>query len=105
MYDQQIELLAVKKTADEYGDQKEEVISERVVFAEIKGVGQTEFYQAQAAGMKPEIKFVLPDHLEYQGETKIKYQSYGDVKERIYTVVRTFRKGNELEIVCKGDVG
>lgn len=104
MYDQQIKLITVDKTVNEYGDTVENDCMEREVFAEVKSIGQTEFYQAQASGIKPEIKFVLPDYLEYQNEKKIKFRSYGEVEERIYTVIRTFRKGNELEIVCKGDV-
>ena len=104
MYDQVIKLLVVEKSSDEYGNLVETIVSEREVFAEIKSINQSEFYQAQAAGMKPEIKFVLPDYLEYQNEEKIKYQPYGDAEERIYTVIRTFRSRNELEIICKGDV-
>ena len=100
MYDQPIKLISVTKTGNQYGDFVE-TTSEREVFAEIKSISQSEFYQAKALGMKPEIKLVLADYLEYQGETKLKYQSYGESEEHEYTIIRTFRKGNELEIVCK----
>lgn len=100
MYDQQIKLITVIKTIDEYGD-PELSESERAVFAELKSIGQSEFYQAQAVGMKPEIKFVLPDYLEYQGEKKLKFQDFNEAEESEYTILRTFRNGNMLELVCK----
>jgi len=99
MYDQRIKLVAVTKNTDEYGDTVE-TVSEREVFAELRSIGQSEFYQAQALGMKPELKFVLSDYLDYSGEKVLKYQEYGSNKEETYRVIRTFRKGYELEIVC-----
>ena len=103
MYDQPIKLVASEKKIDEYGDIDRE-INERTVFAELKSVSQTEFYQANALGLKPELKFKIPDYLEYQNEKQIKYQAFGEDKEETYTVIRTFRTGNELEIVCKRGV-
>lgn len=100
MYDQPIKLITAIKKGNQYGDSIE-TTSEREVFAQVKSIGQAEFYQAKAIGMKPEIKFVLADYLEYQGETKLKYQDYGESEEKEYAIIRTFRKGNELEIVCK----
>lgn len=100
MYDQQIKLITVIKTIDEHGDPKLSE-SERAVFAELKSIGQSEFYQAQAVGLKPEVKFILPDYLEYQGEVKLKIQDFNEIEETEYTILRTFRNGNMLELVCK----
>ena len=63
------------------------------VFAELRSIGQSEFYQAQATGYKPELKFVLADYLDYNGETLIEYTG------TLYRVLRTFRAGQALEIV------
>ena len=103
MYDSVITLVNVQKNVDEYGDMdiKE---TERRVFAELKSIGQTEFYQAQALGLKPEIKFKLSDYLEYQNEKYLKYKGFNEKEEQIYSVIRTYRNGNELEIVCKRGV-
>lgn len=65
----------------------------REAFAELRSIGQSEFYQAQATGYKPELKFVLADHLDYGGETLIEYTG------TLYSVLRTFRAGQALEIV------
>lgn len=100
MFDSVIKLVSEIKVVDEYGDLISEE-REREVFAELRSVGQSEFYQAQALGLKPEIKFLLPDYLEYQGEQKLRFQDFGESEEKEYTVLRTFRNGNVLELVCK----
>lgn len=99
MYDQEIKLVSKKRITDEYGDPVTQDI-ERTVFAEEKSVSQTEFYQAQAAGFKPERKFKIADYLDYQGEKILKYKENTE-KEEEYSIIRTYRTGNELEIVCK----
>ena len=45
MYDSIITLIAETNTVDEYGDTVT-VETERTIFAEVKSIGQTEFYQA-----------------------------------------------------------
>ena len=99
MYDEAIYLLKETETTDEYGDATK-TYTETQVFAQIKSIGQSEFYQAQAVGFKPEIKFVLEDFCDYQVQELIKYTPYGQ-EEQIYTVIRTYRQDTTLEIVCK----
>lgn len=103
MYNEIIVLVAEKRLINEYGDAEIQT-NEREVFAELKSIGQSEFYQAQSTGLKPEIKFIIPDYLEYHNEKKIKYQAFNEDAEEEYTVIRTYRNGNSLEIVCKRGV-
>lgn len=93
-----ITLLAEEKSVNEYGDTTL-TITERRVFVKTKSIGQSEFYQSQAVGLKPEVKFVLADFLDYKGEKKLKYKPFGG-REEIYNVIRTFRDGYMLELVC-----
>ena len=65
----------------------------RDVFCGLRSIGQQEFYKALAINYHPEIKFVLADYLEYNGETIVKYGA------ELYRVLRTYRTGQELEIV------
>lgn len=102
MYDNIIKLVAEEKTVNDYGD-FEVATTERVVFADLRSITQSEFYQAQATGLKPEIKFVIADYLDYQNEKKILYQPFHGIEEE-YSVLRTYRDGNQLEIVCKRGV-
>lgn len=84
---------------DDYGDPVDKEIRTQEIFAERRSISQTEFYQAQTAGSKPEIKFIIPDYSEYSG------QQYLIHKGMRYKILRTYQKtGNELEITCYGGV-
>lgn len=102
MYNEVIKLVSESKTVDGFGDTVT-VESERVVFAELKSIGQSEFYQAQAVGLKPEIKFILADYLEYNDEKLLKYTPFNG-EEKVYDIIRTYRMNNTLELVCKRGV-
>ena len=85
-------------TVDEYGDPVDLEVK-RDVFCAILSIGQTEFYQAQTVGVKPQIKAVISDYLDYQDEEEA-------IVEGIrYKILRTYRKmSNELEITLYGGV-
>ena len=99
MYNNVISLITEAETVNEYGSTVKTETS-RDVFCELKSIGQSEFYQAQTNGIKPEIKFLLADYLDYKNEEII---IFDDVK---YKVLRAYRAntGNELEITCYGGV-
>ena len=90
-------LIRQETTVDEYGAP---VITEtsREVFAEQMSIGQKEFYQAHAVGLQPEIKFKLTDYLDYENETCVRHTG------QRYRVLRTYRTGQELELVCYREV-
>jgi SPP1 family predicted phage head-tail adaptor len=92
-----LKLITVTQTTDEYGDQ---VAGEttREVFAKLGNIGQKEFYQAQAVGLQPELKFVLADYLDYEGEALVEYNG------QRYRVLRTYRSGQELELTVYREV-
>ena len=100
MFDDVITLKKETNTVNEYGDTVKTFTS-RNVFAEVKSISQSEFYQAQATGLKPEIKFLLADFADYQDEKIISYKAYGQQTAEDYTVLRTYRTKTNLEIVCK----
>jgi SPP1 family predicted phage head-tail adaptor len=97
MYNEVIYLLTTQTTINDVGDQIE-TQEKAMRFAKIKSIGQSEFYQAQAQGLKPEIKFVLADYLDYENQEEVIYNGFK------YKVLRTFRSGNEIEIVCYGGI-
>lgn len=65
----------------------------REVLATLKSVSRSEFYQAQASGYRPELVFVLTDYLDYDNETWVNHDG------QIYKVLRTYRAGQEIELV------
>ena len=90
-------LIQQTKSVDAYGDP---VITEttRDVFCGLRSIGQKEFYQAHAVGLQPEHKFVLADYLDYNDEALVAYMG------QRYRVLRTYRTGQELELVCYREV-
>lgn len=74
----------------------------RVVYAEERSVGQTEFYQGFAVGFKPEVKFILTNFMDYQGEKVVEYVPFmGDAAKPVrLTILRTFNAGDTLELTC-----
>lgn len=90
-------LISQTTSVDDYGDP---VIQEttRQVFCRKASIGQKEFYQANAVGLQPEMKFVLADHLEYQGETLVEYDG------QRFRLLRTYRTGQELELTVYREV-
>lgn len=95
MYNEVIKLRKYSETTDEYGISTR-TVNERQVFARLKSIGQNEFYQAQADGLKPEMKFILADYYDYQNEKEIEYNG------KIYNVLRTYRDGKKIEITVYG---
>lgn len=103
MYNEMIKLVRQETQIDRYGDTKTvPIITE--VFAELRSIGQSEFYQAAAVGLRPEVKFVLPDYMDYDGQMIVLYQPYEARNEETYSVIRTYRSGNEIELVCRRGV-
>jgi SPP1 family predicted phage head-tail adaptor len=73
--------------------------TERKVYSNKLSVGQKEFYQAQATGMKPEIKFEIR-RFEYKGEDTLKYNNIE------YRVIRTFENEERgtVELTCSRSI-
>lgn len=95
-----IYLVKKKETSsvDEYGDLViEEEFDKR--YAEVKSIGQKEFYQAQTIGLNLEIKFVLASSRDYSNEKEVVYNNVR------YKVLKTYVTQNDgIEITCYGGV-
>lgn len=87
-------LLLVKRQFDDDGCTMLEE-TRREVFMRLASIGQSEFYQAQATDLKPELKFVLDDYLDYEGEYLCIYEGIW------YRVIRTYRTGQALEVIVQ----
>ena len=92
-----VRLISVTTTENDMGDIIETPV-EREVFADKQSIRQSEFYQAAATGLRPELMFVVRS-VDYNGEQKLKYN------DKEYAVIRTYDKDGELtELVCQGVV-
>lgn len=95
-FDDEIYLIRETSITNDMGDVIKDT-NERFVFANKKSIRQSEFYQAQTSGLKPELTFEIYS-FEYDDEPKIKY------KGKDYKVIRTFENGDILELICEGIV-
>ena len=84
--------------------------AERELFCRVYGVNRTEFYQAAAVGLKPELIIRLSDSKDYHGEKLARFDG------ELYSIIRTvrdlasFRGGGdmalgEMELVLTRKIG
>ncbi len=96
-FSDKIKLIAITVTENSMGDMIE-TETKTEVFANRKSIRQSEFYQAAATGLRPEIMFEVWSE-EYSNQPKLKYNN------KLYTIIRTYDKDGELtELICQGTV-
>ena len=72
------------------------VETEREVFCDVASVGMRETYEAMASGYMPEIKLVLSDYAEWQGERRCLFEGVR------YRILRTYiRDDARMELVLE----
>jgi len=97
LFKEVIKLITITIGENDMGDSVE-IPVEREVFADKQSIRQSEFYQAAATGLRPELMFVVRS-IDYNQEPKLKH---GD---KTYTIIRTYDKDGELiELICQGVV-
>lgn len=93
------------KTINEYGNT---VCSEvvKIIPVELMSIGQSEFYQAQANGFKPELKFKIADFLDYEDQELVRYTPFMSSVEKEYKILKTYRipGTDQMEITVYGGV-
>jgi SPP1 family predicted phage head-tail adaptor len=93
-FSDKIELIAITVTENSMGDMIE-TETETEVFANKRSIRQSEFYQAAATGLRPEIMFEVWSE-EYSNQPRLEYGG------KQYTIIRAYDKGEITELVCQG---
>ena len=101
--DDVIKLLSSTYTTDEYGNQIENV-TERRVFCDVRSVGRTEFYQAAQNDMHPSYVFSISHYMDYMGEKECLYIDWTGTEKK-YTITRTYRTGDRIELTAEERIG
>ena len=83
---------------DEYGNQIE-TRKETEVYCQVKSIGRNEFYSAATAGLKPEWTLIISNPIDYNEETLVRFRG------ELYSVVRTYRTGDAVELTVERRVG
>jgi SPP1 family predicted phage head-tail adaptor len=97
MYEDIAYLVSEVETTNDLGDT---VLTptDRLVYVNRSSVRQSEFYQAQAVGLRPELMFEMR-RSDYQDEPKIKYDG------KTYDIIRTYEKNKDfIELIAQGVV-
>lgn len=72
--------------------------TDKQVLAMEKSIRQSEFYQAQATGLRPEITFIMWAH-EYSDEDELKYN------QKNYHIIRTYKRDDRtIELICQAEI-
>ena len=83
-----------ERTYDEYGNEVIET-TEREVFVTVRGVYQSEFYNAAQNGLRPSITFFIRVREDYEGETDVVYEG------RQYSVIRADWTFDGVNLICE----
>lgn len=79
-----------------HGVHEETQERKRMVFCTVRNARQSEYYQAENAGHRPEYQFDLARAEDYRGEGSLTYRGLE------YDVIRTYEKpGGGLEIIAE----
>jgi len=93
-----ITLISTTDSENDMGDPIKILVRRENIFAEKKSIKQSEFYQAAAVGLKPEITFIIRT-IEYEQETLLEYNL------KAFTIIRTYEKEDEFTaLICQGIV-
>ena len=92
-----ITLITQTITTDKYGNE-ESTETERTVYCEVDSISQTEFYAAANTELNPEYRFTI-FFGDYEGESLVKFNGAR------YSVYRTYRTGDDLELYTERKIG
>lgn len=95
-YDHELILITPSQIVqDEVGNQIETDPIETPILCRLNSVGRSEFYNAAAAGLRPELLFTIHGY-EYNGQKLVKFEGVQ------YRVIRTYAVDfEELELTCE----
>lgn len=85
----------ISKSPDPRGFTETVNETKQMVYATVRSVGHTEFYEAMIAGMRPSLTIRLADYHDYDGSQYLEYRN------KRYRVVRTYRTGVSIDLTVE----
>lgn len=92
-----ITLITQTITTDKYGNEVA-TETEKTIYCEVDSISQTEFYAAANTELNPEYRFTI-FFGDYKGESLVKFNGAR------YSVYRTYRTGDGLELYTERKIG
>lgn len=72
--------------------------NKRGIFAKLDKLSFQNAVEGQSKGFKPQLKFILTDYYDYEGESELEFEG------RLYQIGFVNRLGQGLEIICGAGV-
>lgn len=96
LFRETIKLISVTNSINDIGDSVKLLTKSTDIFADKQSIRQSEFYQAAAVGLRPELTFIIRI-CEYNQQELLEFNN------KIYKIIRTYEKDNEfIELICQG---
>lgn len=92
-----ITLITQAITTDKYGNEVA-TETEKTVYCEVDSVSQSEFFAAENTELNPEYRFTI-FFGDYDGQSLVKFNGAR------YSVYRTYRTGDDLELYTERKIG
>lgn len=92
-----ITLITQTITTDKYGNEVA-TETEKTIYCEVDSVSQSEFFAAENTELNPEYKFTI-FFGDYDGQSLVKFNGAR------YSVYRTYRTGDDLELYTERKIG
>lgn len=92
-----IYLISIESVKDDIGNSIDTEIK-RMVYANKFYINQSEFYNAQVAGLKPSQQFEIYS-FEYKNEARLEHDG---IK---YSIIRADERGDKTRITCERVIG
>lgn len=98
MYNDIAYLCSETVTQDDAGN-IERALSKKEVDVKPESVGMREFYQASTAGLKADLRLIIPDEYDYDGEKIVEYNG------GLYDVTRSYINRGRVELTLTARIG
>jgi len=93
-YDHELTLIGETIEEDEIGNQRS-VETRTTILCSVKSAGRSDFYSGAAAGLRPELVFLVHAY-EYNGERIVEFEG------KRYSVIRAYQTGiEEIELTAE----
>jgi SPP1 family predicted phage head-tail adaptor len=90
-----IDLVTVVEGKDADGFPADTEVVRKDIFANKKSVRSSEFYQASQSGYRLDLMFEIRS-IDFENETYLVFNG------KRYEIIRTYDKGENIELVCQG---
>lgn len=101
MYNDEISLISYEITKDNIGNNVKTPVFTKVL-CRTRDIGNSEYYSAKVAGLKPSIKIIIHT-IEYDNQKELIYRNTNYKVTRTYTTEKDSNslKFDEIELTCE----